>query len=79
MTPSLHRMAEDLQVELAKLENVGLTYIVGGRPDQIRVEPDPERLSLYGVTLAQLVDKVQEANRAFLAGRVRDDNRQPFR
>ena len=71
----LYLMAEDLQVELAKLENVGLSYIVGGRPDQIRVEPDPERLSLYGVTLAQLVDKVQEANRAFLAGRVRDNNR----
>ena len=42
------------------------------RPDQIRVEPDPERLSLYGITLAQLVGKVQEANRAFLAGRVRE-------
>ena len=53
----------------------GLSYIVGGRPDQIRVEPDPERLSLYGITLAQLIDKVQEANRAFLAGRVRDNNR----
>ena len=71
----LYLMAKDLQVELAKLENVGLSYIVGGRPDQIRVEPDPERLSLYGITLAQLVDKVQEANRAFLAGRVRDNNR----
>lgn len=31
----LYLMAEDLQVELAKLENVGLSYIVGGRPDQI--------------------------------------------
>ena len=71
----LYLMAEDLQVELAKLENVGLSYIVGGRPDQIRVEPDPERLSLYGITLAQLIDKVQEANRAFLAGRIRDNNR----
>ena len=71
----LFHMAEDLQVELAKLEDVGLSYIIGGRPDQIRIEPDPQRLSLYGITLAQLVGKVQEANRAFLAGRVRDQNR----
>ncbi|MEQ1577382.1 MAG: efflux RND transporter permease subunit [Hyphomicrobium sp.] len=71
----LYHMAEDLQAELAKLENIGLTYIAGGRPDQIRVEPDPERLSLYGITLAQLVSKVQEANRAFLAGSVRENNR----
>ncbi|MGE0022198.1 MAG: efflux RND transporter permease subunit [Hyphomicrobium sp.] len=69
---ALYHIAENLQVELAKLEDVGLSYIVGGRPDQIRVEPVPERLALYGVTLADLVGKVKEANRSFLAGRVRE-------
>ena len=69
---ALYHLAENLQVELAKLDDVGLSYIVGGRPDQIRVEPDAERLSLYGITLAQLVGKVKEANRSFLAGRVRE-------
>ena len=54
------------------MDNTGLTYIVGGTPDQIRVEPDPERLSLYGITLAQLVDKVKSANRSFVAGEIRD-------
>ncbi len=65
-------MAENLQVELAKLDDIGLSYIVGGRPDQIRVEPIPEKLSLYGITLTQLVNKVRQANRSFLAGRVRE-------
>ena len=69
---ALYHMAEDLQVELAKLDDIGLSYIVGGRPDQIRIEPDPEKLSLYGITLAQLVGKIQDANRSFMAGRVRD-------
>lgn len=69
---ALYHMADNLQIELAKLDNVGLSYVVGGRPDQIRVEPDPEKLSLYGVTLAQLVGKIREANRSFLAGRVLD-------
>lgn len=67
----VYHLADDLRVEMAKLDNVGLTYVVGGRPDQIRVEPDPEKLSLYGITLAQLVGKVKEANRAFLAGQMR--------
>ena len=67
----LHNIAEELRVEVAKLPDVGLTYLVGGREDQVRVEPDPERLSLYGVTLQQLVGKVKEANRSFLAGRTR--------
>ena len=72
---ALYHLAENLRIELSKTDNTGLTYIVGGRPDQIRVEPDPERLSLYGVTLAQLVDKVKSANRSFLAGQIRDQDR----
>lgn len=70
----LHHVAEDLLVEIAKLSNVGLSYLVGGRSDQIRVEPDPERLSLYGITLDQLVGKVKSANRSFMAGYIRDQN-----
>ena len=72
---ALYHLADNLMIELAKLEDVGLSYIVGGRPDQIRVEPDPEKLSLYGITLAQLVAKVRMANRSFLAGSIRDNNR----
>lgn len=72
---ALYRIAENVQVELAKLEDVGLSYIVGGSPNQIRVEPDPQKLSLYGVTLSQLLGKVESANRAFQAGYVRDAGR----
>ncbi|MGE4527603.1 MAG: efflux RND transporter permease subunit [Rhodospirillaceae bacterium] len=74
---ALHAIADELQSELVKVEDVGLTFIAGGHPDQIRVEPDPERLSLYGVTLNQLVEKVQNANRAFSLGRVREAGAQP--
>ncbi len=66
----LYKVAEELMHELVKVENVGLTYVTGGRRDQVRVEPDPERLSLFGVTLNQLVDKVENANRSFLVGGV---------
>ncbi len=68
----LYELAEKLRSELTKVDNIGLTYIAGGSPQQIRVEPDPEKLSLYGVTLQQLIAKVKDANRSFLAGSVRD-------
>ncbi len=70
----LYHLADDVRTELAKLDNIGLSYLSGGRPDQIRVEPDPKKLALYGITLAQLVGKVKEANRAFMAGDVREAN-----
>jgi multidrug efflux pump subunit AcrB len=68
----LYELAEKLRTELAKVDNVGLTSISGGSPQQIRVEPIPEKLSLYGITLQQLVAKVREANRSFVSGQVRD-------
>jgi multidrug efflux pump subunit AcrB len=68
----LYELAEKLRSELTKVDNVGLTYIAGGEAQQIRVEPDPEKLSLYGVTLQQLLAKVRDANRSFQPGRVRD-------
>ena len=64
----LYLIGQELQHELIKVDNIGLTYIVGGSPNQIRVEPDPERLALYGITLNQLVDKLENANRSFLVG-----------
>jgi multidrug efflux pump subunit AcrB len=68
----LYELADKLRSELTKVDSLGLTYISGGAAQQIRVEPDPERLALYGVTLQQLVAKVKDANRSFLAGQIRD-------
>ncbi len=72
---ALYNVAEEVLNELIKTEDVGLTFIVGGRPDQIRIEPDPERMALLGVTLEQLVEKVRNANRQFLMGRMRELDR----
>jgi multidrug efflux pump subunit AcrB len=69
----LYELADQLRAELVKTDNVGLSYISGGNPEQIRVEPDPEKLALFGVPLQQLVAKVRDANRSFQAGNVRDN------
>ncbi|GAA0569352.1 efflux RND transporter permease subunit [Rhizomicrobium electricum] len=71
----LYQLATKVQAELAKVDNVGLTYIQGGSADEISVEPDPEKLALYGVTLQQLEAKIKGANQAFLAGQLRDSGR----
>ncbi len=73
---TLTRIARELRTELAKIDNVGLTYLVGETAERIRIAPDPARLALSGVTLQQLAGKVQGANRAFPTGRVRDDGEQ---
>jgi multidrug efflux pump subunit AcrB len=67
----LTRVARELRSEIAKVDDVGLTYLVGETGDAIRVAPDPDRLALYGVTLQQLAGKVTSANRSFPTGTVR--------
>ncbi len=72
----LTRLARELQVEVSKLPDIGLTYLVGEQPEQFRVEPDPERLSLYGITLQQLAAKIEGANSSFRVGTVREQTQQ---
>ncbi|MCW3781213.1 efflux RND transporter permease subunit [Defluviimonas salinarum] len=67
----LTRIARELKTEIAKIPDVGLTYIVGETGERIRIAPDPARLALNGVTLQQLAGKVQGANRAIPVGNLR--------
>ncbi len=77
ITPNdLTRVARELRTEISKIDNVGLTYLIGDTGEMIRIAPDPARLSLYGITLQQLAAKVSGANRAFPAGMVRDNGQQ---
>ncbi|MEO3471622.1 efflux RND transporter permease subunit [Roseomonas sp. CAU 1739] len=72
---ALHEVADRVLSDLATIPQVGLTYLVGGRPTEIRIEPDPAALMLHGITLNQLIEKLQGANRSFHAGQVRHDGR----
>ncbi len=68
----LYDLATKLRTEMVKVPDIGTSYLVGTGAEQIRVEPDPEKLSLFGVTLQQLIAKVRGANSEFVAGTVRD-------
>jgi len=69
---ALYDVAARLRTEIGKVENVGLTFIVGGRPSEIRVEPDPARMAARGVALSSVLEAVSQANRSFPAGAFRD-------
>ena len=69
---ALRELADRVLSELVKLPNVGLTYLVGGSPPEVMVEPDPAALARFGITLNQLVEKLTGANRSFRIGTVRE-------
>ncbi|WP_309630208.1 efflux RND transporter permease subunit [Brevundimonas sp.] len=69
---ALYDVAARLRTEIGKVEDVGLTFIVGGRPSEIRVEPDPARMAARGVALSSVLETVAQANRSFPAGAFRD-------
>ena len=69
---ALAELAGKLRTEIAKVDDVGLTFIAGGQRMALRVVPDPAKLSLYRVPLGNLIEAVSQANRAFPAGTVRE-------
>ncbi len=71
----LYRLAERLRDEMVKVPDVGLTFIVGGREDAIRIIPDPARLAAHGVSLGTVMEGVGKAARRFPAGQLRESGR----
>lgn len=69
---NLHAVASRLRTELAKVDDVGLSFIVGGQQQQLRVIPDPARLTALSVPLGAVMDAAAQANRSFPLGNVRD-------
>jgi len=69
---TLSELAGKLRTEVAKVDDVGLTFITGGQHMALRVVPDPAKLALYRVPLGNLIEAVSQANRAFPAGTVRE-------
>ena len=70
---SLSMIADELQTELIKVDDVGLTSLVGGRPLELRVEPDVSALAAYGIPLQSVVDAVQQAAASMPAGMARQN------
>jgi multidrug efflux pump subunit AcrB len=72
---SLYELAAKLRTEIAKVDNVGLTFLVGGRPEEICIAPDPAKLRQYGVPLGSVIEAASQANRSFPLGNIREDGK----
>ena len=72
---ALYELAGKLRTEIAKVDNVGLTFLTGGRPDEVRIQPDPAKLSQYGVPLGSVIEAAGQANRTFPVGTIREDGK----
>ncbi|TPE58806.1 efflux RND transporter permease subunit [Sandaracinobacter neustonicus] len=68
----LRQLAARLRSEMLKVPDVGLTFLVGGRSEAIRIVPDPARLAAHGVPLSAVIEAVQQSSRSFPAGTVRN-------
>jgi multidrug efflux pump subunit AcrB len=67
----LKEIADDLQDEVEALPGVMEVEINGGLEREIRVEVVPEKLSYYGLTIANLQTVVQSENRNTSGGAIR--------
>ncbi|WGW04740.1 efflux RND transporter permease subunit [Tropicibacter oceani] len=72
----LTRIVREVEARLTRIDDVGLTYVIGATDEALRVAPDPDKLALYGITLQQVAGKVQGANSSAPAGLLRDDGQQ---
>ena len=69
---TLHELATKLRTEVTKVDDVGLTFIVGGQREALRIGPDPAALAVFRVPLGNVIEAVSQASRAFPAGTVRE-------
>ena len=73
----LHRIADDVvSPSLEQLPGVSQVRLIGGRPEEIRVEVDPRRLAGYGVSIAQVQGALGAANAALPGGSIRGVGKQ---
>ncbi len=66
----LKRLAEDLSDELETVPGVLRATLVGGLEREVKVDVDPERLRLYGLSLDDVVDAIADENVSIPSGEV---------
>jgi len=71
---NLYDLATKLRSEVAKVDDVGITFITGGQREAIRVIPDPARLAAARVPLSSVMEAIGQGGRSFPAGTLREND-----
>ena len=65
---ALRRMADEVVARLQGVDNVGVAYVVGGRPREILIRPSAARMASYRISAGELGRAIQAANSSVQAG-----------
>ncbi len=71
----LRAMGEALARELGTVPNTAQAKVIGGAKRMVRIEPDPEKLRAYGLSLGELQPALQSAESQLPAGSLVDRNK----
>ncbi|MEH0022166.1 MAG: efflux RND transporter permease subunit [Desulfobacter sp.] len=71
----LRRIGEEMATRLSRLENISRSQVFGGRPREIRVEADPEKMKGFGVSLLDINTALENADVSTQAGLFNKNNR----
>jgi len=72
----LRQIAGEIEHNLKQIDDVSETHIIGGRPRQVRVVLDTQKLGAYGMTPAAVTQMLQQANVRANAGSFANENRE---
>jgi len=67
----LKEIAEDLQDDIESIPGVLEAEVTGGLEREIRVEPDPDKLAYYGLSILSLQDVIAKENQNVSGGVIR--------
>lgn len=69
---ALFDLASDIKTELTKAPDVGTVFMVGGRPNEVSINPDAAKLASYGVSLGSLIETLKTASSSMPIGTIRN-------
>lgn len=67
----LKEIAEDLQDDIESIRGVLEAEVTGGLEREIRVEPDPDKLAYYGLSILSLQSVIEKENQNVSGGAIR--------
>ncbi|MFH0793493.1 MAG: efflux RND transporter permease subunit, partial [bacterium] len=59
---ALRRMAEEIESKLQAIRDTNRTEVIGGRPRQVRIELDPDRLASRSLTPLEVASAIRASN-----------------
>ncbi len=70
----LKRVAQELNSEIEKIQEVSATQVIGGRNRQLNIQLDKERMSAYNLDILAITQQLQAANQQVASGAFNQNN-----